>query len=144
MDEQIQLYDVPEGKVYKTGHMALATFFGGLLVGAYLLAANFKTLGNKQAVVITWVSAVALFVGAAVAQFFIPAFSSIPAIAYAALFAFLVTWAGRRFQLKKINQHLDLGGGMHSTGNVVAVTLIGLAALVLLVFFIQDSFIGRF
>jgi len=143
--EDIQLDEIPAGKVYKTGQIATATFFGGLFVGAYLLAENFKVLGNRRGIYGAWIIATVLFLASVALPFFIPVLAEISNWFYVAFFALLASWAGRHYQLEGVNAHIEKGGELHSTGRVVGVTLIGLGivvALGLALFIIQDRFIG--
>jgi len=141
----VQLDEIPEGKVFITKNIAIAAFFGGLPVGAYLLAHNFSVLGDQRKAIITWMIAALLFL-LIVFSGFIPLLDHVPAIAYSLVIALAAGQAAKHFQVAKVANHIEKGGDVYSTKRVIAITLIGLAIVVVFVlalFFIQDSMVGR-
>ena len=138
----IILEEIPEGKVYNIANISAATLFGGPLVGAYLIAQNFKVLGGKRKANLTWVVAIVLIVLLYAVPAALPTFDKIPNIVYALFFAFLASWTTRRFQLHEIKEHISKGGEVYPTKRVIVVTLIGLvtlAVIALVIFLIQDT-----
>ncbi|MFD3000387.1 hypothetical protein ACFS7Z_08460 [Pontibacter toksunensis] len=53
--EQDEINQTSERKVYTTNSIWYATFLGGPLTAGYLIAENFKTLGQRNKVLATWV-----------------------------------------------------------------------------------------
>ncbi len=138
---EVQLEEVPEGKVYTPLSIRIATFFGGVPVGAYMLAENFKVLGESRKATVTWVIAVLIFILLVTASY-IPLLSRIPPLAYPLIYAIIAGLAARHYQTGMINEHIEKGGDVYSAGRVVVITFIGLAiivAFVLIIFFIQDN-----
>jgi len=142
----LDLDEVPAGKVYNTTNISIATFVGGLLVGTYLISENFKVLGDRRKAAITWAVAIFLFIVVIMGSAFIPLLDQTPNYVYTIFFAFSAGWAARHFQSKKINEHIEKGGDVYPTKRVVVITLIGLAIIVavaLAAFFIQDNMISH-
>jgi len=139
---ELDIEEVPTGKVYQTTNIGIATFFGGLLVGAYLLSENFKTLGDKRKATLTWAIAGLLLVFL-IASMFIPALDRLPKAAYTLLIALLARGAAKHYQEAKIKAHIQKGGDVYPTKRVIAVTVIGVAILVVFVLVLliaQDFF----
>jgi hypothetical protein len=138
---EIELDEVPEGKVYKTTNIGIASFFGGWPVGAYLISENFKVLGDRRKAIATWVVAASIFI-IMVAIRFVQPVAVVPGYVYSILLALLAGASARYFQSAKINEHIEKGGDVYSNKRLLAVTLIGLAitaVLSLALFFIEDN-----
>lgn len=134
------LTPTPEGKVYKTQSIIIATFFGGLFAAAFLIAGNFKTLGQKQKMFSTWVYCVLLLLVLAFTSF-VPALDRIPGIAYTIAVTALIAAYVNAQQKNKIDEHIENGGEVHAGVRVFLVALVGLlitVALVLLSFWLAD------
>ncbi len=48
------LNDIPLYKLYSIRSITLAAFFGGILPGGFMMAQNFKELGENNKANITW------------------------------------------------------------------------------------------
>ncbi|HWB26753.1 MAG TPA: hypothetical protein VG738_14820 [Chitinophagaceae bacterium] len=145
--DDFQLEEIPESKLYKTGNITLAAFFGGAIVGIYLLAENFRKLGRAHATYFTWIVGIFLFMLVNILRLYFFRLAEIPGIFYWILNALIVTWAGRHYQLAAINAHIDKGGELYPPVRVVIVTLIGMGIwifLALVLFFVQDTMAGHF
>lgn len=143
--QHLALEEVPEGKIYKTGSIAIATLFGGPFVGCYMLAENFKVFGRKTAAAVTWVLTVLIFISVQFLAYF-SIFYQVPGIAFLAVYCILYFVAARFFQVKDINRHIDNGGDIHTNKRVLIITLIGIGIIIglsMLLFFVQDMIIGR-
>jgi len=141
----IQLEEVPEGKVYSTLSIRIATFFGGIAVGAFMLAENFKVLGERRKATVTWVVAILIFI-LLVSATFIPFLDRIPPLAYPLIYAIVAGLAARHYQGNLINEHIEKGGDVYSAGRVVVVALIGLvitAAFLLLIYLMVAAIAER-
>jgi len=139
--QEAQLEEIPEGKVYTPLSIRIATFFGGVPVGAYMLAENFKVLGEKRKAATTWLIAIFVFV-LLIATPFIPVLDQIPPVAYPLIYAIAAGWAARRYQSDMIDEHIEKGGDVYSAGRVIIITLIGIfiiAAFLLAIFFIREN-----
>lgn len=137
------LTDIPAGKVYSTQQIIVGTFLGGLLTSAIILSSNFKVIGNRKAVSITWsISIIGVLLLIAVST--IPQLDKIPSMLYSFVTTALVAFCCNRFQEKEIKLHLEDGGAKHITGKVAGVILLGLSIFVILAltaYFLQDYFI---
>jgi len=144
MENDSTLVVQPAGKVYKTQMIIVATFFGGILAGAYLLASNFKTFGDKKKANATWLLTILVLLFL-VSTLFIPVLSKVPSLVYSGLCAALVGWVTATYQQKEVQAHLAAGGAHYSGGRVLAVVAIGLAIIVavaLIAFVLQDAAVG--
>lgn len=128
-----QILDQPKniGKVYSLTQIYLATLFAGPLSGGYLIARNFKTLGEPHqsgtAIILAVASAI---ITVSVAM--IPALENIPPVIFVAAYTFgLCRWAQAK-QDDKIDEFMAGGGETHKTGRVVLISLIGLVLCIVL------------
>jgi len=117
------LTEIPAIKLYSVKEITLATFFGGILAGGYLMAENFKAVNNTEKATITWVFTFFL-IALLVISLFIPALDKIPAIVYSAFFTILAGSSARKYQSGFIEDHINAGGSYHATGRVVVITII--------------------
>ncbi len=137
----IGLEEVPVVKVYNPSTISAATFFGGPLVGSYLIAENFKALGSRRKATITWFVAILLIIFIiAIPQLF-PSLSRMPNLPFIVLFTPIAGWTAKIFQSDAIKNHIEKGGNIYTLKRVVLIVLIGIAitvGLALLLFLIQD------
>lgn len=123
MNEDI-LVTPPGYKLYKDRPIYIATFLGGPLVAGYLIAENYRKLGEREKVWKTW-----LFTGLATALifgfvFFIQSASSpnyLVPFCYALITAYLVKW----LQGDRIKLHQQNMGEFYSIWRALLVSLIG-------------------
>ena len=131
MEEHI-FPDAPTSKVYTENAIRVATFLGGPLIAGYLIADNYKQLGEERHVQTTWLVTVLATLAIFVAAWFLP--KDFPPyiipIAYSVGTYYLV----QNLQGKKIKEHLTSGGQTWSMGRAVAVGLTGLVILLAIVF----------
>jgi hypothetical protein len=123
MDEDI-LVAPPGYKLYRDRPIYIATFLGGPLVAGYLIAENYRKLGERSKVWKTW-----LFTGLATILifgyvFFIQSPDSpnyLVPIVYSLITAYLVKW----LQGDRIKLHQQNMGEFYSWWRAVLVALIG-------------------
>jgi hypothetical protein len=123
MDEDI-LLSPPGYKLYKDRPIYIATFLGGPLVAGYLIAENYRKLGENSKVWKTW-----LFTGLATVLifgyvFFIQSAGSpsyLVPLFYSLITAYLVKW----LQGDRIKLHQKNMGEFYSIWRAVVVSLIG-------------------
>jgi hypothetical protein len=120
------------GKVYSRNQINLATFLGGPLAATYLIANNFKVLGEIDNAKKTWIygslGTVLIFGG----TFLMPLFSKLPPQIITIAYLFLTSFMVQTFQEKKLSVFLNSGGQKYSWWRTIAVTIIGLLAFLLL------------
>ena len=78
--ELTQQTETTQAPLYKVGAVALATFFGSPLAGAYLLGRNLQALGRGGETGGVWGIAIALFVVGMALAFILP--ESVPALPF--------------------------------------------------------------
>ena len=131
MEEHI-FPDTPTSKLYTENAIRVATFLGGPLIAGYLIADNYRQLGEERHIQTTWLITILATVAIFIIAWFLP--TNFPPyiipIAYSAGTYYLV----QNLQGKKIKAHLTAGGQTWSIGRAVAIGLIGLVILLAIVF----------
>ena len=145
MDEFI-LPTEPDFKIYKDRAIYVGTFLGGPLVAGYLIAENFKLLGQKRKVGTTWAVAIAATILIFGSVFLIPNAEKIPnyivPILYTALAQFLV----QKYQGAAIKAHIESGGQTFSIWRATWIGFVGLAFLLIVIFaivMVTNSYSGN-
>src|SRR5689334_23838566 len=100
------------GKVYNTTAFTIATVLGGPLAAAYMAASNFHAFGEPQKARYSWVVGALLLIAATTTALF-PIFDHFPAFFYTLLLLFVVILLVRRFQGRKLQQHVSDGGTVY-------------------------------
>jgi uncharacterized membrane protein len=116
-----------ESKLYSSESILIATFFGGPIVGGYLIAENFKMMGETEKAKQTWVFAIlglSLMLGfmefiktAKIPWYVLP-------LAYTALTYLPMKW----LQGSRIKAHMLQGGELHKGDRVFVVSFVGAVA----------------
>lgn len=118
-------------KVYKQSAIQIAAFLGGPLVAGYLIAHNFRQLGEPEKVKRTWVTAIAFFAVVLVLAVVVP--QSVPTIFFALFSMGAANLYVQRFQAASLREHLSAGGPSYKTGRAVLIAL-GCSLVVILLF----------
>ena len=140
METQV-LSGINTNKVYKEAAIQIGTFLGGPLVAGYLIATNFKQLGEDEKVKKTWLWACIGFVAYMVMATIIP--ETVPAIVFNIIAVAITQVIILNFQSAQIKAHIEAGGPLYSTRRAVLIGLgIGLIflALALGAYFIADAY----
>lgn len=135
--------DKPHGKVYTEKLMRGATFFGGPVVATYLLAENFKVLGEPDKVSKTWIIGI-------VSTILIFGFSillelknvNIPGPVIPVIYTLITIGLYKQQQEVKVNTHIQLGGEKYGVGNIILVTVLGFIftmGIIFAIFFVNWS-----
>ena len=127
-------------KVHKESAIQIATFLGGPLVAGYLIAENFKQLGEPEKVKKTWLWSILGFIAIMVLAFMVP--QSVPAVVFTVTYTGVAAFIVKKYQSSQIKAHLEAGGGLYSTKRAVFTGIIGaivLIAVVLAYYFILDA-----
>jgi hypothetical protein len=114
------------GKVFKEKSIPTASMIGGPIAAGYILAENFKALGQSHKVVPTWILSILTTIAIFVLVFTIPEDVNIPNMLIPLTYTGIAYIIFRSTQTEKVNKHLEDGGKAHSWGRVIAVSLIGL------------------
>jgi hypothetical protein len=135
------LENVTEGQIYTTRAIVVSSFFGGLLAGSFMMYQNFKTFGEHKKAIATIVIAI-LTLLVIFATSFIPVLDSIPSIIYSIAITLIVSFLTKKYQDKLIDQHINTGGKIYSTGRAVLICVISIliiAAIILGAYYLQDA-----
>ena len=144
MEDEIIDIDL-EKYIYKTGHLQLATFFGGPLSIVYILAENFKQLGYPEKVKRTWFFGIGLFVLFIILILLMQSTFKTPNILPSLISILIGTAVMKSWQGDDIKNHVDRGGHVYSYWRAVLIGIISLViTLVFLVFLVifMDKVLG--
>ncbi len=124
------LFSKPVYKIHKEFSIQLATFLGGPLAGAYLVAENFRAMGDTSSARKTWIVAITgtLLLMGVISM--IPDDVHIPNIAYPITYVCLLTIMLIRFQRRQIQEHLQNGGAVYSIWRALFVAAMSFIILV--------------
>ena len=133
---------IPTEKIYKPIGIYLATFFGGPLVGGYLVASNYRALKERHNVVKTWVFTVLGSALIVVFSYFINYRSTrhIPGYLFPLIYSVITYNIVNLLQKDKIATYISSGGQFHASTRVFVVTIIGLAVTILGLLIIANTF----
>jgi Na+/H+-dicarboxylate symporter len=106
-------------KVYKEGAIHIAAFLGGPLVAGYLIAANFKQLGEEEKVQKTWLRTIIGFITYMAVAFLVP--ESVPGIVFTAITVGVTVLVVQKYQAAKVKAHIEAGGGTYPTKRAVLI-----------------------
>ncbi len=128
MNENLYTEQV-DNKLYNSQSILIATFFGGPLVGGYLISENFRYLGEPEKAKQTWVFAIlGLSVLLAILGFMQG--SRIPwyvlPLGYTALTYLPLKW----LQSARIKSHRLQGGQLHKGDRVFVISFVGAVATI--------------
>lgn len=119
-------------KVYSLKQIGTAAFLGGPIAGLWLIADNFKLLGERgkasRAWLTAWLGSTALIIGC----FFLP--ENFPSAAIAAPIAFSLHRYAKDTQGKKIDEAMAAGAVKQSNWRVAALAIASLVALLVMAF----------
>jgi hypothetical protein len=128
-----QLKPEPLYKIYKPFAIQIATFLGGPLVAGYLIAENFKLLGEPEKVRPTWIHTAIATALIYTAIFVIPGLDNAGYL-FPILYSWIAFYVVQRYQGEKIRAHILNNGQFYSVWRAVLVSLI--FALIMVVLFI--------
>jgi hypothetical protein len=131
MQEDI-LSPINTKKVYNENAIRIGTFLGGPLVTGYLMAKNYKQLGENGKVKLTWILSILATIVVITIAFLLPTNTQtrIIPIIYSAASFYLV----KNLQGKQIKSHLEQGGETYSAWRAVLVGVISLVIILLILF----------
>lgn len=126
----------PNFKLYSARAIFGGTFLGGPLAAGYLIATNFKNLGQFQKSRIAWVIAIFVTLIIIAIPFWVPNFEKMPKFALPLIYTFSTQFIVQKFQGELIKTHIEEGGDLFSAWRVLLVGVIGLFVLVFLILFV--------
>ncbi|HTJ13439.1 MAG TPA: hypothetical protein VL547_15500 [Dinghuibacter sp.] len=119
----------PPYKLNREWAIFLATFLGGPLPGAFLMAENFRNLGQPEKAKWTWAVAVVLILFLLLLGY-IPVLNQIPGYLYTIISLVIARFFSRKFQSAAIKQHIDDGGVLYPVGRALLAALVGIVIVV--------------
>lgn len=128
MQENI-LPSPPEYKLYKKRAISVATFLCGPLAAGYLIAENFKQLGQPGMARKTWLCVIGFTVIIFGALIFLINADKVPNYLVPVIYTAITSALVKRYQGPQINSHEEKSGQFYSAGRVVLVAIIGAAVL---------------
>ncbi len=135
MEENV-LQPIPTFKLYKDKAIYLGTFIGGPLVAGYLIAENFKQLGQLGKVKTTWIisilSTIVIFGG----LFLIPNVEKVPNYIIPIIYTGITQILVKKFQEDAIKAHIETGGQTFSNWRAAWIGIVGLVILIAIIFVI--------
>lgn len=140
METQLLSTTVPN-RVYKESAIQVGTFLGGPLVAGYLIATNFKQLGEEEKVKKTWLWTIIGFITYIVIAVIVP--DSVPAFAFNIVATVIIGVLVQQFQSTQIKAHIAAGGALYTTKRAALIGIcVGLVflALVLGFYFFVDTY----
>lgn len=143
MEENI-FPDRPTCKLHTENAIRVATFLGGPLVAGYLIANNYKELGETEKVRTTWIVTAIATLAIFVIAYFLP--DSLPRPILPLAYTVGVYYLVQNLQGAKIKAHIAAGGQMWSIWNAVLAGVVGLIVIVVILvawFFLSDQYFAQ-
>jgi len=103
-----------------------AALLGGPLTAGYIIAQNFKALGNQYKYSITWLITLMFTIGLFIAIVLAPDSLKIPIYLIPIIYSVLAFAIMKLYQGKTIKQHMASGGQTHSLNRIYLVGFVGL------------------
>ena len=120
-------------KIYSIHSMSFATFVGGPLATAYLLAENFKTFGPQDQVMPTWIIATILTVVLFGGILMVPNAEKIPNQLIPLINALIAYFVVTRTQGEKIKAHIAEAGAVFSHWRALGISLLAALGTLLII-----------
>jgi len=122
----------PTFKLYKDRAISVGTFIGGPLVAGYLIAENFKQLGQIERIKPTWIISICTTIVIFGVIFLIPNIEKVPNYLIPLIYTGITTFLVQKFQGTAIETHISSGGQTFSIWRAVGIGFIGVAILFLI------------
>lgn len=130
MEETIDI-EKPIHKIYKANAIHVGTFLGGPLVAGYLIAENYKAVGEYSKYKKTWIITILLTIVIFTLLYLIPDNSRIPNYIFPVIYSSIAFSLVKTFQGELIEAHQNAGGLFYSWWRIIGVSVIGLITIVL-------------
>lgn len=114
-----------ENKLYEESSIQIATFLGGPIAGGYLIAENFKSLGQINKVRTTWIFASLLTFIVLGLPLLISVVDKIPVYVFHIIFTVISSYVLINYQSEFIREHIDNGGKVYSIWRAIFIALMG-------------------
>lgn len=127
---------IPSTKLYNDIAVRAGTFIGGPIVAGYLIAENFKLLGQADKVKTTWIYTIIATVVIFGAAFLIRGTEKIPNYLIPVIYTLIAGYMVRHYQGSQIKNHIEKGGQLYSVWRALLIGLVGLLITVIIIFII--------
>lgn len=124
----------PDFKLYKDNAVWIGTFLGGPPVAGYLMAENFKRLGQPDKARTSWIIAIVSTLAIFGALFLIPGVEKIPGYVIPLAYTFITRALVQQYQGQAIKSHISQGGPSYSVWRAVWIGTVGAIILVAILF----------
>ena len=122
----------PTNKLFTENAIRIGTFLGGPLVAGYLIAENFRQLGETKKIQTTWLIAIAATVIVFVIAWFLP--KKTPPYIIPIAYTVGAYELAKKLLGEKIKAHIAAGGQTWPLGRAVVAGVIGLVIIVAIIF----------
>ena len=99
--------------LYKESSVQIATFLGGPIIGAYLIAENFKNLGEHNKIKKTWIAAIMATVLTVVFVYLTHGLLYLPIFFFRIVYTVCTAYFLIHYQSHQINSHIKKGGRVY-------------------------------
>lgn len=123
--------DKPFGKVFTGKAIRNSVFFGGPLVAGYMMAKNFKTVGESHKMSTAWLGVIGYTIAFMALNMTVLADINIPGIAFSVMNAFIAWQVFKSYQMPMVKNHVDQGGETESIGHAVVAVILSVIATAL-------------
>lgn len=129
------LFDpIPGIKLYRESAVRVGTFLGGPIIAGYLLAENYKVLGEPGKMRTTWAYSILATVLIYGAVFLIPEIEKIPNYIIPLVYSVIASLIFQKYQGNQLKNHIEKGGQLYTIWRAVLIGLIGLLATAVIIF----------
>jgi hypothetical protein len=123
MEENI-LPIIPEGKIYKKKTILICTIFTGPLVAGYMIAENFKALGEKSNQIRTLVIAAIFTIGLTISIVDLPQLEKIPNFIFSIFYIVITSACVQFLQVEKIRSYISNGGAFYGPERAIIASIL--------------------
>lgn len=124
-------------KLYKSNHVALATFLGGPLATGLMMSSNYKVFGNSKRASQIFLISFIVTIGLLIFAVYLPKDLPIPGLIIPLCYSFLAGQLAKKLHEKLVNEYTSQGFEVVSWWKVIAVSAISLALSALLLLIIS-------
>jgi hypothetical protein len=138
--ENISDRTCPDFALYKVSAIGLATFFGSMVAGGFLLSQNFKKLGKKTEARNAIIYSVVATIVVIIIGMNIPEEWNIPNMAFTIPQFLAMSHIAKQMQEKDINHHVKNGGVLASNWKAFGISLLVFTGIMIVLIPVVMSF----
>jgi hypothetical protein len=132
----------PKGYIFKDRFMMQITMLGGPITAGYIIACNFKVLGDAENERRTWIYTGVVCVAIMIALYFLRYQEKFPPILIPILYGAIANSYMKATQRQKIENFIKAGGETQPVGHIVVAIVGGLVAFVAILAIFLSLLIG--